>query len=436
MIGSHLRDNNDNSNKWSFKPELTNNFYMNESYESFNSYDTQEGSIIRKLGAAELVYEYEIPTKGLLLPFTLVFNSCVNLFEHKNKIEKAINKWKTSHPFLCAKIQTKQDLEHADFSRERYFVYASKDKIKSMDNVKYLILDNEMDWIKYHEIEMNSEPVDSKNGLLWRIAFLKLNTCQKYCIILTIHHAIIDGRNAPVLLQQLLYFIEKSIQNKRIEDRVYQVYPSIEETLFKNNRNEMKNVKFNPDYFIPHQNRIPKEFKNKKQTDNNESVDSKFKCFTIKNEKFRGLYKNSKLNKTKLTGCLNVVTALACLEMYKEFKCNQKQDNELYENAKLSNLLLDLFDENIQFQNGGSHFCISNVGRIDHAYKMQLFKTKEMFFSVSVKENRWSAVNFNGLCTIDDTLCWSLCYNSYCYDDDVIDFLIQKIIFIIDCICE
>ncbi|RNA24413.1 hypothetical protein BpHYR1_048648, partial [Brachionus plicatilis] len=92
--------------------------------------------VIRKLGNAELVFEAELDNMGCLLPFSLLFESKINLFEHRHKIHKALDAWKKAHPLLCAKIKIEYDPEHAKFSRQRYFVYASKRKIRSMENVR------------------------------------------------------------------------------------------------------------------------------------------------------------------------------------------------------------------------------------------------------------------------------------------------------------
>lgn len=480
-------------NKWTPRIEWSNP----EVKESINFFGTNENDVIRKLGSAELIYEYEMKTKGMILPFTILFESKKKLFEYKEKIESAINSWKNVHPFLCAKILTKPDPVHLEFSRERYFVYASKEKIKSVDNVKYITV-KDGNWMRFHEEELNSDPVDSKNGLLWRLMFLEINELE-YCMIFTVHHSIIDGRNAPILLQQLLDFIEKSIKNERINETLIPIDVSIDEKLFKNSQAEMKNIKLNMEYDVPQEDRIPKEFKLNECCESQ----SKFKSFTIPTDKFKQLYTKSKENGAKMAGCLNIVTALAILELYKEFKCDESYlkkiyfhmmanlrpllkidnltmgfwpvvmngfmnseeilnqtidmeflkknfwtlakkesdsihkriaDNELYQNAKLGNFLLDLLDMGCKFENGGVHFASSNIGQVD-MYNLDLFNITQIYFSVSCNPNRWSAVNFHSICTVKDTLCWGITYNSNNYDDYVIDLLVKKILFIIDCVC-
>lgn len=86
-------------------------------------------NIIRKMGAGEIVYDYELKLKGCILPFSLIFESKINLFEYKTQIENALNAWKRIHPFLCSKILVQNDSKHV-FSHERYFCYASKEKLK------------------------------------------------------------------------------------------------------------------------------------------------------------------------------------------------------------------------------------------------------------------------------------------------------------------
>jgi hypothetical protein len=470
--------------------------------EPINHYATNENDIIRKLGPSELVYEHEMKDRGMLLPFSVLFSSKNKLFHYKKKIEVAFNAWKHAHPLLRAKIMVKPDPMHADFSRDRYFVYASKEKINSMDNVKYLRV-RDGNWQQFHQRELNTEPVDSQNGLLWRISFIEMQNNQ-YCLIFTCHHSILDGLNATLVLQHLFTLIEKSITKERIEQKLIPIHVSMEEKLFKNNQNELKALKLNHDYHVPPNDKIPKEFKKTRDAETCAQDRTKFKCFTLEASEFHKLYLNAKANGVKIAGCLNIVCALAVLDLYKEHNVdghltnkiyfhmlanlrrllkmdnltmgfwavvmssfldaepikNKKLDkeflaknfwslakkesdsihkrideNEWYQNAKLSNLLLDLMEMGVKFENGSSHFCMSNLGRVP-MNNLSLFKVTDIFFSVSVNENRWSAVCYHGVCTIEDKLCWSLCYNSRLFDDCIIDSLIDKIGFILDCISD
>lgn len=480
--------------KWMPKVDISSHYFS----DSVSYYGMKENDLIRKMDSAELLFEQEMMQKNFLLPFSVLFQSKINLFEHKHKIHRALDAWKKSHPLLCAKIKTDLDPEHEKFSRQRYFVYASRRKIRSLENVKFVRAKNENSWKFFHEQEMNENPVDSRNGLLWRLMFIQLSKIR-YCIIFTVHHAIIDGRNGAVIVQQLIDLIEKSIRNQRLNTKVIHIEPSIEDKLFKNNEKEISSIRLNQNYHIPHENRIPKELKSQ----DGSSSRTKYKCFKIEPEKMKKLYEKAKDHGTKLAGCFNIVTALAYFELYKQFKCEKKfteciyfhmlanlrpflnidnltmgfwpvplnghlntetfmdftvdknfltkyfwqmakkesdsihdriSHNELFENAKLSSALLDLIDNDFKFENGAVHFAMSNLGKIAAYKKFDLFKIEEIYFSVSCAENRWSSVNFHGLCTFDDTLCWSFSYNSKYFDERIIEILIEKILFIIDSI--
>ncbi|RNA24412.1 hypothetical protein BpHYR1_048647, partial [Brachionus plicatilis] len=118
--------------KWAPKADISSHYYS----DSVNYFGMQENEMIRKLDSAELLFEQELSKNNFLLPFSLLFESKINLFEHRHKIHKALDAWKKAHPLLCAKIKIEYDSEHAKFSRQRYFVYASKRKIRSMENVR------------------------------------------------------------------------------------------------------------------------------------------------------------------------------------------------------------------------------------------------------------------------------------------------------------
>ena len=95
---------------------------------------------MRKLGAAEIVYDYELGLKNMILPITLVFESKeVDLFQHRPKIDAAIRKWKSIHSLLGARIVAFHDTNHT-FSNERYFAHANLDKQSTLYNVCYLRL--------------------------------------------------------------------------------------------------------------------------------------------------------------------------------------------------------------------------------------------------------------------------------------------------------
>lgn len=344
-------------------------------------------------------------------------------------------------------------------------------------------------WVYLHERELNLDPVDSENGLLWRILFAQLNS-NKYCAILTIHHAIVDGRNAFAILDQLLVLIEKSILKESIDFSTFKVNPSIEEKLYNNDETKLKAINPNPKFEISPENKISLNFKPTKENVN--EFISKFTCFSIDQIILDKLLNKCKLNKSKLTGCLNLICSLATYDLYVHygdsnlaknicfhFLANlrpfldignlnmgywpvvlngivnteniQKLDDEFFrehfwsmakyesdlihqrieekeliENAKMDTLLLGLIDQDFKFENGSVHFAMSNLGSLQSS-KSNIFNVKELYYNTSTVAGRWTAVVFHGLSSINNTLCWSLGYNSDLVDDKCIDYLINSI---------
>ena len=209
---------------------------------------SNETSVLRRLGSSELVFEHEIQYMSFIMVQSLRFESKIDLFRKKELLEESITSWKKIHPFLCAKIKTFKDDKNKLFSKERYFVYADKKtKINKLDNVfymKFLTANKSKNksnyWKLLHERELNLEQVDCKNGLLWRLNFVELNSPPvsnhyEYSMTLTIHHGITDGINCYYILKQLLSILENLILNKHDESELkpFDINPSIDDFLFK-----------------------------------------------------------------------------------------------------------------------------------------------------------------------------------------------------------
>ena len=227
-----------------------------------------EPIILRKLGAAEIVYDYELRLKNMILPITLVFDSKIDLFDHRSKVDAAIRKWKSLHPLLGARVVSKPDADPSKFSKERFFAKASDEKIASLDNVSYMRLlgaNKNTNLTRYvdllNEREMNIETVDSENGLLWRLMIVELSRAQTYALIFTAHHAIIDAKNGFTLVNQLLDLTSASIDlGKFSEDlRPFELNLSIEEKLFGNDQNTLRNMKANEKFEFSPDSKIPRE---------------------------------------------------------------------------------------------------------------------------------------------------------------------------------
>lgn len=500
----------------------------------------------RKLGAAEIVYDYELRLKNMILPCTLLFDAELDLFEYKPKINSAIYKWKALHPFLGARIVTKPDpiAEHK-FSNERYFASASEQKLSSLDNVQYLKLDTynqKSDLHRYVDIlnerEHNITTVDSNDGLLWRLLIVELSRSErKYMIMLTVHHAIIDAKNGFSLMNQLLEFIDMSLDDRlsTVNLPPFELNPSIEEMLFANDEDVLKNIIRNEKFEISPNCKIPKmfsEIKSVKPTKNSDvdktlfkflanesnvysimslhellssystSTQFKFTSFILDSNILKSLLSKCKQMNCKLTGCLNVVVSLAFARVFRKHKfdslsskigfhllanlrpflkigdlnvgywavvmnsivdcsridlesipciksnfwslaktesdsIHERIDSgELFENAKIDTKLLELINSEQDFENGGGvHFALSNLG-ILHYNKLKWLKQREFYFCTSLVKNRWNALIFNGLCTIDNQLCWSLGYVAEFISDGLIDQYLESIQWIIKSILD
>ena len=228
-----------------------------------------EPIILRKLGAAEILYDYELRLRNMILPETIVFDSKIDLFEHRSKVDAAIRKWKSLHPLLGAKLVAKPDADPSKFSKERYYAKASDEKIASLENVNYVRLlgaNKNTNLTRYVDLlierEMNIETVDSENGLLWRLMIVELSRAQTYALIFTAHHAIIDSKNCFTLVNRIFDLMEISLNGVEFgEDlRPFELNPSMEEKLFANDPNSSKNMKVNEKFEFSPESKIPIEF--------------------------------------------------------------------------------------------------------------------------------------------------------------------------------
>lgn len=325
---------------------------------------TSSNDILRKLGASEIVYDYEIRLKNMILPIVLVFDAHEKQFDlltHRIQIDQAIQKWKSIHPIFNTKIIALPDPDpsHAAFSNERYFAWASPEKIASLENIKYARLAadnaNELDTRRMIDMlverELNSNSIDAENGLLWKLQIIDFSSqiSSKFVLLLTGHHAIIDAKNSYYLVNNLLELIEASIDSSldKIQIEPFKLGPSIEEKLFDNDPSKLADIKTNEKYEFSPECKIPKEFALSKQPvtkiqienearfeflpDSNNNVvsslyirdlqaaknDCKYTSIDINGSVLSKLLAKCRQTNCKLTGCLNVVAALAMSRLLK-----------------------------------------------------------------------------------------------------------------------
>jgi hypothetical protein len=153
--------------------------------------------ILRKLGACEIVYDYEASIGNLYLVHAFKIKTNLNIAKKRFLVENAILIWKQANPLLNSRILT--------IGKDKYFALADKSKTSSCDNLTMYLLksgeqntsDSDQYWRLLYDYEFNRAFVNSENGLLWRLIFIQndeKNVSDEFTnwIIFTTHHAIVD----------------------------------------------------------------------------------------------------------------------------------------------------------------------------------------------------------------------------------------------------
>lgn len=125
--------------------------------------------IIRKLGGLEQYFHDQIEQNGTVSASAFLFSSKIDLFAHKDAIAKAVHFWKQTQPFLRSRV-------HVQDEANKFFAFATEDKIQNIDNITYLYFKSPTDsncsskdyWKLLIEREY-TEPIDWKDGLMWRL---------------------------------------------------------------------------------------------------------------------------------------------------------------------------------------------------------------------------------------------------------------------------
>ena len=106
--------------------------------------------------------------------------------------------------------------------------------------------------------------------------------------------------------------------------------------------------------------------------------------------------------------------------------------NEHVENAKSDFLLYRQLIGGETFPNGGGvDYAMSNVGQLDsveNETNETTFKLDEYYYQVSMQENRWSSVIFNGISTLNDRVNWGVTFNSRHIRTDIMEYIIENVI--------
>lgn len=359
--------------------------------------------IIRKLGAAELIYDYEHSIGNIILSHAFKVSSKLDLFEHISSIDRAIFNWKQINALLRCKIITLATDNNKLISSEKYLSFADEEKINSSENVFFVSLkesnsDRESNaWRILYDREYNIPFVDVENGLLWRLTFFRLNDSTFY-IYFTIHHAIVDARNVYCIIEDLLNMILLEVNGKSsIKGTSDFVEPDIE---VKVQMHGPKNYEISShhDKEFTEFGKIPDSFRSElpviSNFDNNlfktvqvsngnivscdlipESIPliSRTKSVILNKEMLDKLLKKCKQNDTKLTGCMHLVAILAARQLYTHYKTSQEYLNKIqyhfianlrpFFNPPLSNIIMGyfavvfngVFDTDVDFDNFWIH---------------------------------------------------------------------------------
>lgn len=188
--------------------------------------------ILRNLSPSELVYDYEHGVRKChIFSNALHFRAKNDLITSNNEtIRECVLDWCKLNSFLRTKISvvspvsTEIEREPTNsrrcFSLDRKFVLISPDSLDVMRNIEIFKNTN---WRSFYERELNREAplnydTDNNDKLLWRLVLIKTGEIQnpngsefKYCMILTIHHAITDGRNTFAIMLELIKLFEESM---------------------------------------------------------------------------------------------------------------------------------------------------------------------------------------------------------------------------------
>lgn len=146
--------------------------------------------------------------RGQLIP--MHFLSALKLLYHR-------------HPVLRAVIKEQQ--------REWYFFYQ-----ENFDHIPVVFLDNNANEFEWHEVVENEMLQQFRQeNYLWRVKVLQANQQQQHVIIITFHHATVDGLSTVNFIHELLQIYSQLLQGHTIDLEALSQLPAIEQMLKQKN---------------------------------------------------------------------------------------------------------------------------------------------------------------------------------------------------------
>lgn len=488
--------------------------------------------LLRELGESECIYDYEYKHNRHLFVSSILFESKLNLLNiDKFVLIKSIHNWKLLNPLLRVQIVNVNQKKYFKLADDDDDDYNRLDESSQLNNVFiYKLITNDKNnlagyWRLFYERELNMKACSK----LWRLYLINLNE-NKYSMILNMHHALTDARNKYDLMIQLLGIIEMVAIDQNYKVNLVNHVSILDNVEIMTHKmyGDLNDVDV---YLGDDRCKIPIDFartnnsSNKLIIENNDRFESilsnsmqiwikdlqnmdfktKFVYFKIESNILKKLIDKCKLNKMKLSGCLNMINILATHLTYKKFYLtNHEFTNEIYYHLmvslrpylNLNNTQMGFyatclnfkykFDNYVQnldeflsekfwyhakresnelhkrlesrehikngigagecedktkcllnnidvvkFNNGGGvHFAISNLGQLSrYTFQSNLIEIDQFNYQISMDENRWSSILFNGISTNSNFnhLDWGITFNSISIREEIIGFKLNLI---------
>ena len=399
-----------------------------------------ELTLIRKLNIQELFLDYSVRKKYQIFVNAFLIDSQYDLFKDVDKVEKAIEFWKSTHPFLRCKIYTKYNEESEPDAYEKFFFYVDNDETKVPNDVLYLDFRAngnvaKYDYWKYLFEREFTVAVDQFFNHLWTLKIIKLNDGvdmkYKYCFLFNINHSVSDNLNAYALINELCHYIDQAEHDSlptEVDDRLLKLFRF--EFDYPNDVREVKIIEESSAVAEQIGRKIPKFFMPTIQSNIGEIVDvdpthwdggfysidgtkylsvheiieesreefvTKYCFSTFPKDSFLKLRAKANENNVKLSTCFSLITAFALRNIYRLFS-NDINMNEIIDYSECVSLRKCL-DPPLDNRVIGSWFLLNSF-KLDKEFSEQ----KENFWSETFWKIAIEASNNNDVKFSENTL--------------------------------